>query len=62
MSVEAVGKEKEGKGKGARAANHLHTRWGVKQARGTYGCRPLAQLGAHTLPSEGSAEYCCKGN
>ena len=53
---------KEGKGIGAGAAKHLHSRWGVRPAAGTYGCRPLTQPGECTLPSEGSADYCCKGN
>lgn len=56
LSVEAVGKGR--KGIEAGAANHLHTRWGVRQARGTYGCRPLTQQGEHILPSIGNAEYC----
>lgn len=49
-------------GNKAGAANHLHTRWDVRQDRGTYGCRALTQPGEHILPSEGNSEYCCKGN
>lgn len=52
----------EGKGIRAGAANHPRARWGVRQARGTYGCRPLTQSGEHILPSEGNSEYCCKGS
>lgn len=65
LSVEAGWKGKEGKeGKGIRAgaANHLHTRWGVRQARGTYGCRPLTQPGEHILPSEGNLNTAVKGS
>lgn len=61
-AIEAVGERREGKGVGAGAANHLHTRWGVMQAGGTYGCRPLAQPGEHILPSEGNSERCRKRN
>lgn len=42
--------EREGNGTGA--ANHLHTRWDVRQARGTYGSRSLTQPREHILPSE----------
>lgn len=52
------------KGKGRkweRAANQLHTGWGVGQARGAYGCGPLTQPGEDVLPSEGRAERWSEG-
>lgn len=52
-------KGKEGNGSGA--ANHLHTRWGVGQARRAYGRGPLTQPGEDILPSEGKAECCHEG-
>lgn len=53
--------EKEGKDIGAGSANHLHTGWGVRQATGTYGCRPFTQPGEHILPSEGNFNTAVKG-
>ena len=56
------GKEREGKrSRGCQPSPHK-ARWGVRQARGTYGCRPLTQPGECILPSEGNSEYCCTGS
>lgn len=43
------------------AAKHLHTRWGVGQATGTYGWGPLAQPEGRILPNEGKADTVVKG-
>lgn len=50
-----------GKGNRSKAANHLHTRWRVGQAKEAYGCRPLTQLGEDILARKGKAECCHKG-
>lgn len=54
--------EREGRKRNrSRAAKHLHARWGVGQATGTYGWGPLTQPEERILPNEGKADTVIKG-